>query len=380
MTSEFGAPADDAELAALLDISTVAFLGTPKSERNLADITASEYRVLRRGGAVAAGLHIHTFGQWFGGRAVKTAGIGAVSVAAAHRGGGAGSALMRHTLSDLHSRGFPISVLYPATQPVYRRAGYEQAGNYIGYKLPTQNIDLRERTPGLRTADRDDAMQLYQRRARRGAGNLERTADQWKYVLPTGDPGVHAFSVDDGYVSFTQRRTRDGGEIHCRDLVALSADAARRLLSLFADHRSQVAHVHWHGPPADPVLYVLAEQWHEIRERMLWMLRVVDVRTALSDRGYPAGLDAELHLDVRDDVLPWNDGRFVLEISNGSASVRKGGRGRMRIDVRGLSPLFTGHHSAAELLVSGYVDATDRELATAQRIFAGPAPWMPDFF
>lgn len=390
-TVDFGPPADEAELAELIDVQTVAFLGTPNADaraRSVERTDPSDCRVLRRGGRVAAGLRILRLGQWFGGRRVPMAGVAAVGVAAEHRGGGAGSALVRATLADLHAAGFPLSVLYPATQPVYRRAGYEQAGAYLSYTLSTHDIDLRDRTAVLRSAvpdDRDRIVRAHQVRAARTAGNIDRDTDQWARILPEADGAVHRFVVEgrdglEGYVSFTQRGSSDGGDIRCRDLVALTPTAARRLLTLFADHRSQVRSVHWQGAPADPLLYVLAEQWHESSGRMLWMLRIVDVRGALAERGYPVGLDAELHLDVRDDVLPWNHGRFVLEVSGGKAKVRKGGRGRLRVDVRGLAPMYTGHHSAAELLAAGYVDGPERDLATAARIFSGPAPWMPDFF
>lgn len=72
-----------------------------------------------------------------------------------------------------------------------------------------------------------------------------------------------------------------------------------------------------------------------------WMVRVVDAPKALTERGYPAGLDGELHIEFRDDLLPSNDGRFVA---------------------------------------TDYIDGSDRELATATTIFGGSAPWLADFF
>jgi predicted acetyltransferase len=385
---EVGPPSDEAELDALSDIQTLAFLGTPTAETRAERSGRSvpeDKRVVRVGGRVAGGLSILRLGQWFGGRRVPMAGIGGVGIAAEHRSSGAGSALMRETLKDLHTDGFALSVLYPATQPVYRRAGYEQAGVYMHLELGTQSIDVREREPELRPADKDDRdaiVRTYEERARRTSGNLDRSPRQWEFILPEADEGVRQYVVEghEGYVSFTQRYERDGGVISCRDLVALSPRAARRLLKLFADHRSQVSRVRWHGAPGEPLLMVLAEQWHKIIDRDIWMLRVVDVRAALEARGYADGLDAELHLDVTDDVLPWNHGRFTLQISGGSARVRKGGRGRLKLDVRGLASIYTGHLSPRELLVAGLIDGPERDVAAAAKVFAGPAPWMPDFF
>jgi predicted acetyltransferase len=60
--------------------------------------------------------------------------------------------------------------------------------------------------------------------------------------------------------------------------------------------------------------------------------------------------------------------------------VRAGGRGELRLDVRGLAPLFSGLVAPADLAVAGLVEGPAAALDVAQRLFAGPEPWMPDFF
>ena len=97
-------------------------------------------------------------------------------------------------------------------------------------------------------------------------------------------------------------------------------------------------------------------------------------------RGYPAGLNAELHLDIRDDILPSNEGRLVLEIAGGRGEVRPGGEGRIRLDVRDLAALYSGFMSPAELRTLGTLDAPDADLALAGAVFASPRPWMADMF
>jgi predicted acetyltransferase len=113
---------------------------------------------------------------------------------------------------------------------------------------------------------------------------------------------------------------------------------------------------------------------------MDWMLRIVDVPGALKARGYSPGLTAEVHLSVRDDVLPHNHGRFVLQVADSRASVQRGGDGTLHVDIRGLAAMYSGHLSPAELKAAGYLDGPDEDLAAATAIFAGPTPWMPDIF
>ena len=124
----------------------------------------------------------------------------------------------------------------------------------------------------------------------------------------------------------------------------------------------------------------MAEQSYRVLRHDRWMVRILDVARALEARGFPPDLECELSLDVRDDVLPHNAQRFVLEVCKGRGRVRKGGRGKLRIDVRGLAALYTGHWLPADLVAVGLLDGPERDCATASTLFAGPAPWMPDFF
>ena len=109
-------------------------------------------------------------------------------------------------------------------------------------------------------------------------------------------------------------------------------------------------------------------------------MRILDVKEALARRGWPTGVEAELHLDVRDELLRENHGRWVLAIGGGAAEVRAGGRGELACDVRGLAPLYTGMLPPRALAALGWIEGSEAALATAGRAFAGPEPWMPDMF
>jgi len=293
---------------------------------------------------------------------------------------------MTMILEELHASGVPISSLYPATQTIYRRCGYELAGDHIRYRLNTDEIDVRDRSLAIElTTDRDAIKSLYGERARRTAGVLDRSPHIWKRVLEPWKTDADAFIVHgdsgpEGYIVY-QRERSDTVRAHLyADWVGLTPAATRRILTFINDHKSFIEDVGWNGPPADPFTFVLAEPRRRVKLSWPWMLRIVDVRRALTERGYLGAVDAELHLRVRDDVLSANDGSFVLKVGGGKASVETGGRGSFAIDIRGLAPLYTGYLSAHELLATGYVDAAEEDLLLADAIFAGPAPWLTDFF
>ncbi len=393
---EIGHPADETEVRAF--VATVGealfFSGTDADRDTWVEREGREnIRVARLGGRVAGGLTVQRMGQWFGGRSVPMGAVRAVGVAPEYRASGIASGLMRAALEELYRDGVPLSVLYAATQPVYRRPGFELAGMRLSYRLPTRGIDVRDRALELRRiepSDHEAIHEAYAERARRTSGNLDRSPWSWQRILdpPPWNKKTHGFLVTregrvEGYVVYTQQAgdtLENSHRLDATDLVVLTADAGRRLLTFFADHRSMVENVTFRGSPADPLLYLLAEQECTIASRIDWMLRIVDVRGALEARGYPAGIEAELHLCIEDDVLAQNARRFVLEVSDGGGQVREGGEGCLRIDVRGLAPLYTGHLSPVELKAIGHVDGPDRDMDIAGTVFAGPAPWMPDVF
>ena len=352
----------------------------------LTGIGTQHVRAARKSGRLAAGLAIIPMGQWFGGVSVSMGGISAVGVAPEHRGSGVGAALMRHTLEELHAEGVPLSALYPATLTFYRQTGYERAATRVVYELPTGSIATRDRmldVVPVEPPDYEALRRLYTQRARASAGNLDRPAVLWNNYLAPKDKIAYKYMATrdgrpEGYIVFQQSGRNE--PLNVRDICALTPEAGRRLLTLLADHRSMVEAVRWIGGPLDPLLFLLPEQTYKVHWSIDLMLRIVDVAGALGARGYPQGLDAELHLDVRDDLLPWNNRRFVLELSGGQPHVHEGGQGRLRVGIRELAALYSGYLTPSELHVVGAIEAPERDLATAGLVFSGPRPWIPDMF
>jgi predicted acetyltransferase len=389
---DIAVPADDAELARFGAIASRS-LGFPLERLPfvLQGIGAANFRVARRGGELAGGLGLLPMGQWFGGRSVRCVGVSVVAVSPEHRSRGIGSAMMRVVLEEMHREGVPLSTLYPATFPVYRAAGYETAGNRVVYRLTIPMLGAGTREPEVRAATADDratVRTLHQAHARTLSGQIDRSDFMWKRVLDPFAEEANTYVVEgrsgpEGYIVLSRK---PGGaplapmEMVVRDAVARTHAAATRLVRLLSDHRSIARYALLPSGPCDPLMTVMNEERFEVVEMLRWMTRVVHVRAALEARGWSPVARAELHLDVRDALLPENARRWTLEVSDGRAEVREGGRGSLAVDVRGLAALYTGHLTAEQLRVAGLCDGPDDELATASALFAGPPPWTTDFF
>ena len=344
-------------------------------------------RIAKRDGRPIGGMQLIPMGQWFVGRSVPMVGISAVGIEPQERARGSGTAFMSEVLRELHKQGVALSSLYAATNKVYRRCGYELAGDNFRYVVDTDHCDGRDRTLDVElTNDRDTIKSLYAERSRRTSGVLDRTDWYWRNrIFEPWNRQMDAYLISgaqgaEGYVVYSRDSVPNGRSHMHADVVALTPAAARRIVAFIADHRSFNETFNWMGPAADPIAFQLSEPRRKVKQSFPWMIRLVDVRAALSERGYPAAVDAELHLRVTDELLPGNDGSIVLRVSGGKAEVQPGGDGRIRLDVRTLAPLYTGYASATELLSIGSIDGSPDDLALADAVFAGPAPWLADAF
>lgn len=389
-------PANEREIRTLSDLVFQSFSEvdwTPElTDWWLRHIGRENLRVVRRGRQIVGGLGILYFRQWFGGRSIDSAGITCVAILPEARGCGAGRHLMRTVVEELHAQGVALSSLYPSTYPLYRAAGYEPAAEYVTCEIDLNRLGVEDRSCVIRpmaAADREAVYALHRTYGRRGTGLVDRTPREWSRIFDFGTDRVYAYVVQasgqtgdiEGYVVYTQRPIpRAPYEIMVRDHAFLTPAAGRRLLTFFADHGTTARTVTYRGAHRDPLLALARYETRRVVASHYWMLRVVDAPRALRGRGYPAGVEAELHLEINDDVLPQNNGRFVLRVRKGRAGVRKGGDGRLRLDIRALAPLFSGHFSATQLALIGMVEGGPGDLALAGTVFAGPSPWMNDSF
>lgn len=393
---EFRPPADEAECRALAEVirQSYASFGRPPEFMDwfIEHVGRENLRLVKRGQAILGGLGVFYFRQWFGGRSIASAGITAVATRPDERGTGVGTQMMRALVRELRTAGHPLSVLYPSTAPFYRKPGYEVAGERALCELDVNRIRVQGSPCTIRpmtAADQKAVRALHRAYGRRHHGTIDRTDRCWSRLLELGKGEVLTYVIEDpradraieGYVAYVlKRQDGDRYDIIVRDHAFLSAAAGRRLLAFLAGHGMIVRSALYEGSYQDPLSVLSTLNNHKVCSRLPWMLRLLDVAVALRERGYPRGVQAELHLEIADDVLPSNAGRLVLKVNDGKGRVRTGGRGSVKLDVRGLAPLFSSHLSATELALVGMADARDSDLAAANAVFAGPRPWINDHF
>ena len=233
----------------------------------------------------------------------------------------------------------------------------------------------------LETANRE--------RAVAGNGQLQRTEGLWQRLICPNDGSetrTYLFGDTDrlqGYAILKVNQPDAGvpQTLVATDIVVNSRAAAERLLALIRDHRSIFDSFRWYGAPNDPLLLFADEGRASVIGQSRWMERVLNVPAALSQRGYPVDLEAALDLQIDDELIPQNAGSWRLRIAAGRASLEPGGMGSLRMNIRDLAPLFCSYCSATELVQWGRIESSCADQITvADRVFAGPSPWMSEVF
>ncbi|MEB2321333.1 MAG: GNAT family N-acetyltransferase [Sorangiineae bacterium] len=380
-------PGDAETLEAYGDIVALSFGFTGEERAAWADNTRfGAIRIAREDGAVLGGSVSIDMGQYFGGARVTLAAISGVVVAPEHRGRGVARALVEAELSRAAEDGVALAALYPTTFALYRKLGFEPAGCRFRHAVGVAELPRAEReleVRALRSEDTASLRELYELVARDEPGSLARSDFVWNRIRrPRGEHARGYLALADGrpegYLYLTQSRNARGRyDLSLSDFVSASARATRALLGFIAEHRTLADQVTFAAGLGAPALAHLPERASaEVAEH--WMLRLVDARVALETRGYPAGVSARLELELDDPLLANNRGRFVLEVEEGCGRVAAGGAGALHVGARGLGPLYSGFAAPRALARAGLLAGSERALALAAAVFAGPTPSMRD--
>jgi predicted acetyltransferase len=330
---------------------------------------------------------------------VPCAGLTWVGVHPGDRRRGVLRSMIRHHLDEVRRRGEPVSALHAAEQAIYGRFGYGMAGQHLELTVP-RGADLRE-VPGAdavrlrfehadvqRHADVVGSCYEAARTERPGMVSrnaaairnafadqiwMRREAETLRILIAEGEAGGPAR----GYALFRRKDRWTGsipnGEVQVRELVALDAAAARALWSRLVD-LDLMGSLHTDDRPTDDPLLTLLVDYRGAKPQLvdgIW-LRVVDLPALLSARHYLT--DLEIVLEVGDELLPDNAGRWRLKGGPGGATCERTDLpADLALDVRELGAAYLGSLTLDALAAAGLVEERrPGAVGEASRAFCWP--------
>ena len=347
-------------------------------------------------GNIVGGAHSHRLEMSIPGSSAVIAGVANIAVQPTHRRQGVMTRMMQHQIKDIYERGEPLAALFATESVIYRRFGYGIGSlherwmidrQYNGYARPYKTsgrivfidpVDITKELPGV-----------FRRSTVDRPGVFQRAPHQWERDSHApehrqGGPGglFYAAYEDggrvDGYVTY---RT-SGTTLFVNELMAATKEANAALWRFCFDMDLITCTEALKRPVDDPLPWMLANPRRLQRSTRdgLW-LRLIDVGAALKLRRYMQC--DRLVLEVRDELCPWNGGRFELEGSSEVATCRASSSSPdLVLAVSNLASAYMGTVSFSTLSQAGLVDErTPGALMRADRMFAVRyQPWTPHNF
>jgi len=355
---------------------------------------------------------------------LPVAGVTWVSVLPTYRRRGVLSSIMRHQLADIRGRGEPLAVLWASEAAIYSRFGYGRASWHLGFTLrrgegalaasvvPDRDLVLRLADPSAALAE---LAKVYDSVLAGRPGLFVRNEAWWQRIIydppedRRGASPLRCLLAEDesgprGYVLYSAVRPPDpepflpAAVLVVRELMAADPAASAALWTdlLSRDLTSELRA--WERPVDDPLLYQLADGRRARPQPSdgLWV-RIIDVPGALTGRRYSSPVDVVI--EVHDDILPANAGRWRLTTAAGvgdagAAGAGNAGRGLaascvqvtsaadLVLDVTQLGAAYLGGTRLGTLAEAGLV--TELRTGAVRQLSAAmswdPAPWCPTVF
>jgi predicted acetyltransferase len=394
--------AQDEPLTALFDLDELTFHeAVPAAHRthHAAAIRREETLCAYDGGRLVGSSAVYRQTVSVPGGALPTGAVSWVSVAPTHRRRGVMRAMMEGQLRRLATDGVPLAVLWAAEAPLYGRFGYGAATATHDTK-----VRLRDRDSGLRAgldprpvrlldpaAAGPQLDEVYVRLGRQRAGVLHRDAEWWANKV-LADPAedreggplrvVVAGERPDGYALYRVRTDRalpeeSAGIVDVEEFVGLTPQARcdlwAYLLSVDLAGRLDAPLL----PVDDPLVALLRNpRTAERAERDALWVRLLDVPAAVAGRTWAT--EARLTVELEDDLLPRNAGRWRFELGpDGGRCTRTDDPADLVLPVAELGAAYLGGGSVVRAVDAGLVAeaspgaaaAFDRAARTAH------APW-----
>ncbi|MFW6297119.1 MAG: GNAT family N-acetyltransferase [Desulfosalsimonas sp.] len=297
-----------------------------------------------------------------------------------------------------------IAALHASRAAIYKRFGYAVVSLQNSYYLaPDQIVFARNITYPAESGriyepsdgGRDIIKDIYHRFCAERTGYIHRARATWDagvLARPSEDNTLFRIvyeenGVPQGYVIYEAgpekpERIRHGHRVVIRDMAWLSPGAYYSLWHHFSG-MDLAGGISWPRAPADdPLFHMICEPGQlNIKTRDGLMARIVDAAGALCQRGYDGR--GAVCFELEDELCPWNRGRWLLEVQDGEAGVRRTKKQPdFRLHADTLAMLFFGFISATAAWRTGLIDVFKPEaISLADRLFATQyQPFCPDFF
>lgn len=403
-------PVPEERFAEFLEVGETAF-GDESSEeryRRFRALTELDRTVAAFDGDDIVGTNSSfAFSVTVPGGELPAAGVTVVGVSPTHRRRGILRAMMRYELEDVHRREEPLAILWASESNIYQRFGYGTAARMSYINILKERTAFLDPTPAMgqvKLLNPENSIRalppIYDRVRAATPGMFRRDETWWReHTLYDHKDSRNGESplfraiwshegVAQAYATYRVKPDWDedagapAGIVTIRELQATSALALREMWR-YIFGIDLVTRIKAYGQPMDdPLFFMLAEprRLQTQIEDGLW-LRVVDVRGALEGRSYSS--DGRVSFALQDDLCPWNEGRYTLEVKSGEGRLSEAAREvDLELGARDLGAVYLGGTPLTALVGAGRVIENARGAAREFDLmfYSEVTPRCPEIF
>lgn len=304
----------------------------------------------------------------------------------------------------------PIAGLLASVAAIYQRYGYAVCSTSVRYQIDPKFINFAPSLPPAAGAWREASFDerplletMYRQFAQPRNGYLHRAPVMWDGqvfgVGGGGDPSPFGKSLlavyeengtPRGYLAYAAKwfeqspadNAGPGQRVFVRDLVWNSISAYRAAWEFLKNF--DLANRIWlqGAPTDDPAPHIMLDPRElNATHRDHLLCRILDLERALPLRPY--GAEGRIVFDVRDEMCPWNAGRWAMETSGAETSVARTKESpQLSLDVSTVAQLLFGQVSPANAVRYGRAEASpDAPLAAWDAMWRTEyAPFCPNWF
>lgn len=303
----------------------------------------------------------------------------------------------------------PVAILLASIAAIYQRYGYAVCSSKYRYAIDPRWVGFAPSVPRpqgtWREVMKDDVavlQDIYREFITQRTGYLHRAPIMWDILLGLrpdlgggGEYGASIIAVYEehgapkGYVAYGAKGFEThpdgagaGQRVMVRDYAWLTPGAYRAMWDYFKTF-DLAARIHVDRAPVDdPAFDIMLDPRELNATRGDWLLgRIIDLERLVPLRPY--GREGRAILDVRDEMCPWNEGRWLIETGGEVTAVRRTNESPdLSLDVSALAQLLFGQVSPSLAVRYGRAEASPAaQLSRLDAIFRTQyAPFCPDMF
>jgi predicted acetyltransferase len=300
-------------------------------------------------------IQIIPFRTVIGGRELPMGGIGGVATWADQQGRGYAGRLMSYSVREMRDLGFPVSYLFPFSYRYYGKFGWSIAAKRLVYQdFTIASIQPQSRWASVRALLPEEYHLLkpvYTAGLPKYNGPLVRDEVLWerRFEFYRGDR-VQPYLVEDGETAVGYFVCEDlleqgkfGYETNVNEFVFLNELACASMFNFLRCLPTNVMRIRVNSPELPNLWQYFREPFVDTRLFSGFQARVVDMKAALEQRGYPEDVSASVTFSVADEHGPWNEGTWTVTVEGGAARVEQsGGSAGVELSIQEFSSIFIG--------------------------------------